>query len=202
MGYDADCTLHLEGRSARGTALLEHRDLIFRGPFRLTIPLTQITSATSADGSLTVRFGARIATFQIGSPAAKWAKRITSPPSRTDKLGIKSGMTVLLVAFDDGAFVAEVEGSGGRVVRRAPVSGADLLFYGAERREVLDRLERLRGSIKPDGAIWVIRPKGQQAITEADVRAAGKRAGLVDVKVVAFSESHTAEKFVIPTRSR
>jgi hypothetical protein len=32
--------------------------------------------------------------------------------------------------------------------------------------------------------------------------AAGKAAGLVDVKVVRFSETHTAEKFVIPKSRR
>ena len=32
--------------------------------------------------------------------------------------------------------------------------------------------------------------------------AAGKAAGLVDVKVVKFSETHTAEKFVIPVARR
>ena len=32
--------------------------------------------------------------------------------------------------------------------------------------------------------------------------AAGKAAGLVDVKVVAFSATHTAEKFVIPVAKR
>ncbi len=32
--------------------------------------------------------------------------------------------------------------------------------------------------------------------------AAGKRAGLVDVKVVSFSDTHTAEKFVIPVAKR
>ena len=32
--------------------------------------------------------------------------------------------------------------------------------------------------------------------------AAGKRAGLVDVKVVSFSETLTAEKFVIPVAKR
>jgi hypothetical protein len=31
---------------------------------------------------------------------------------------------------------------------------------------------------------------------------AGKEAGLVDVKVVRFSETHTAEKFVIPRARR
>lgn len=56
--------------------------------------------------------------------------------------------------------------------------------------------------LKRDGAIWVIRPKGVTAITEADVMKAGKSAGLVDVKVARFSDTHTAEKFVIPLRNR
>jgi hypothetical protein len=47
-----------------------------------------------------------------------------------------------------------------------------------------------------------VRPKGSKAITEAETMAAGKRAGLVDVKVVSFSETHTAEKFVIPVAAR
>jgi hypothetical protein len=34
------------------------------------------------------------------------------------------------------------------------------------------------------------------------VMRAGQAAGLVDVKVVSFSATHTAEKFVIPLRAR
>jgi hypothetical protein len=57
-------------------------------------------------------------------------------------------------------------------------------------------------AIKDDGAIWIVRPKGRPEITEAETMAAGKRAGLVDVKVVAFSDTHTAEKYVIPVSRR
>jgi hypothetical protein len=39
-------------------------------------------------------------------------------------------------------------------------------------------------------------------ISERGVMAAGKAAGPVDIKVVAFSATHTAEKFVIPARDR
>ena len=53
-----------------------------------------------------------------------------------------------------------------------------------------------------NGALWIIRPKGVKEITEAETMAAGKAAGLVDVKVVRFSDTHTAEKFVIPLASR
>jgi hypothetical protein len=56
--------------------------------------------------------------------------------------------------------------------------------------------------MKRDGAIWVIRPKGSPAISEGDVRKAGRNAGLVDTKVARFSETHTAEKLVIPVNRR
>ena len=77
-----------------------------------------------------------------------------------------------------------------------------MIFFGATYAAALEHLKTLRNAIQPAGAIWVVRPKGQKTITEAGTMAAGKRAGLVDVKVVSFSESHTAEKFVIPVASR
>ena len=66
----------------------------------------------------------------------------------------------------------------------------------------LGRIEKLKASLRPDGALWVIRPKGRPGISELAVMRAGQAAGLVDVKVVSFSATHTAEKFVIPLRAR
>ncbi len=79
---------------------------------------------------------------------------------------------------------------------------ADIIFVAANERADLDRLVTVQKFLKRDGAIWVIRPKGSAAITEADVMKAGKAAGLVDVKVARFSDTHTAEKFVIPVSKR
>jgi len=50
--------------------------------------------------------------------------------------------------------------------------------------------------------MWIVYPKGQKHITEEDVLGAGRKAGLVDVKVVGFSATHTALKFVVPVSSR
>jgi hypothetical protein len=202
VGYDATCTLHLDGHATRGKAVLEQHELVFRGATRLAIPLKQITSATSRSGSLTVRFGDRTALFDLGQAAATWAERITNPPSRLDKLGIKPGKTLVVVSLPEDHFLAEVIERGAIVLKRAPAGGADLVFYGAAGRPALARLPGLASKIKPDGAIWIIRPKGQQAITESDVMAAGRVAGLVDVKVVSFSDTQTAEKFVIPVAKR
>ena len=66
----------------------------------------------------------------------------------------------------------------------------------------MKQLARLKKLLQPAGAVWVIRPKGTSAIMDVDVIAAGKAAGLADVKVAAFSPTHTAEKLVIPVALR
>jgi len=204
MGYDAACTLTADGKKTRGTAWLEHKDLVFRGPTRLAIPLASITSAVARDGTLHVTYAGRKASFAIGDAAVKWANRITNPPSRLEKLGVKAGMTVAIVGVDDETFAREIGARGatvaGTTIRSA--KDADAIFYGARHRDALGELASLAQIIRPEGAIWVVRPKGRPEITEAETMAAGKRAGLVDVKVVSFSETHTAEKFVIPVAKR
>ena len=202
MGYDAECTLNLDGRVSKGRAALEQKEIVFRGPVRLKIPLGSITSATSRDGSLEVRFANSMARFGLGPAAAKWAARITNPPSRLDKLGVKAGATVVAIDIRDDRFLKEMTQRSATVLTDARKGEADLVFFGAESRTALQKLAACTPLIKSNGAFWVIRPKGQTIITESDVMAAGKQAGLVDVKVVSFSETHTAEKFVIPVAKR
>jgi hypothetical protein len=113
-------------------------------------------------------------------------------------------MTLAVVGVSDDGFVSEVTARAEKVSRRAPAAGrpVDLIFYGVEHRAALERLASLVPLIHSDGAIWIVRPKGRKEITEAETMAGGKRAGLVDVKVVSFSDTHTAEKFVIPVAKR
>ena len=203
MGYDAACTLTVEGRTSRGTAWLEQKHLVFRGPQRLVVPLKDITEARADGGTLHVRYAGKSAAFAIGDAAVKWAKRITNPPSRADKLGIKAGMRVALVGLRDGEFERELAERDAVVTLRLASTGeVDALFYAAHARGDLERLTQLSTAIAADGALWVVRPKGRPEITEAETMAAGKKAGLVDVKVVSFSDTQTAEKFVIPRSAR
>src|SRR4051794_16229422 len=202
MGYEARCTFRIGDYVSRGTAVLEHQDLIFRGPTRVAIPLKTISSAVADDGALTVRFGRTTAVFDLGAVASRWADRITNPRSRLDKLGVKPGLTAMVIGERHADLLRELKTRGARIVRTAPADGSDLIFYGASKRDMLDRLGEVKRSLKPNGALWVIRPKGSAAITESEVMAAGKNVGLVDVKVVSFSDTHTAEKFVIPRRDR
>ena len=78
-----------------------------------------------------------------------------------------------------------------------------MIFFAAEAPADLARLPALAARIQPAGAIWLVRAKGAGApIAEAESMAAAKRAGLVDVKVVSYSSTHSAEKYVIPVARR
>ena len=205
MGYDAQCDVRFDGQIVRTKAVLEQKDLVLRGPLRLSIPLARISEATASDGWLRVRFDGRLAEIGLGPAAQKWAQRITNPPSRLAKLGVKAGIRILVLGAVEQAFVEELQAAGATVLRRmgrGTTPAFDVVFLAVERRESLDQLKALASKIVPSGAIWTLRRKGQRAITEADTMAAGKRAGLVDVKVVSFSDTLTAEKFVIPVAKR
>jgi hypothetical protein len=202
MGAESKCTLTFGKTRADGKALLETDALIFRGgDVRLAVPYKQMSSVEAKDGALRVKFPDGLAVFAVGDVAPRWAEKIRNPPSRLDKLGVKADHLVIVHGVDDDEFEQELKVRGVRLSAR--LSGeADIIFYGAESRPALNKLQALQKNLKRDGAIWVIRPKGVDAITEADVMKAGKAAGLVDVKVARFSDTHTAEKFVIPVKDR
>jgi len=125
-----------------------------------------------------------------------------STKNRVGKLGIKPESDVLLLGIeDDTAFVAEVAGAGARVRTRGR-GQADMIFATFRHRDDLRRLAALVPRIKADGVIWTLRPKGSKDLKESEMMKAGKDAGLVDVKVVSFDDTLTAEKFVVPVANR
>ena len=203
MGYDATCTLTTGGRTFAGKASLEEKALIFRGEARLTIPLSIVAGAEASDGRLRFSAGGRPMVLELGVQAEKWARRIATPPSRLQKLGVKDGMRVGLEGVDDPVLAEDIEGCGAAIELGAGESGLDMIFFGAEKLADLDRLSALARRIQPAGVIWLLRLKGKAAVvSEAASMAAAKRAGLVDVKVVSYSETHSAEKYVIPVAKR
>jgi hypothetical protein len=203
MGREAMCVARLGRQRSQGKALLETSELIFRGDFRVKVPFKAITALAAKGATLTVTWPEGTLALELGTDAApKWAERIRNPPSRLDKLGVKAESTVAIVGKLEAPFVDEVTARAARVERKMPARPVNLLFYAAETRGDLERLEQLQKMIVPDGAIWVVRRKGSTTITETDVLRLGKAFGLVDTKVVAFSDTHTAAKLVIPVSRR
>lgn len=203
MGYDATCTLITEGRTFSGTARLEEKALTFRGEARLAIPLAIVDGVEARRGRLRFTAGGREVVLTLGDAAEKWAKRIASPPSRIEKLGVKAGMRIGLVRLEDPALVKDIESRGATLERNPRARGLDIVFFGASAPADLDRLGPLAARLQPAGALWLVRAKGKGApIAESVSMAAAKRAGLVDVKVVSYSDTQSAEKYVIPVARR
>ncbi len=202
VGQEVACTLRFAGETHRGRALLEHDALMFRGRTRLVIPFKEITAIGARAGTLRVTFPRGVAAFQLGPAAERWAERIRSPKSLIDKLGIKPGSRVAVLGVIDPSFWTQVRARTGDISLARPRPGSDVILLQVKVPRDMGRLGSLQRRIKPDGSIWVIAPRGAATVREADVLAGGKAAGLVDVKVAAFSPTHTAHKFVIPVARR
>jgi hypothetical protein len=203
MGAEATCTGRFGGKASKGLARLESTALEFRGGgVRVSIPFTEMTKVAARGGALTVDSTRGRLSLALGAAAATWADRIQHPRSRLEKIGVRGDWRVSAVGPIDQEFLAEVEGAVAQVAIGRVLKESDAIFLGADKEAGLARLDRLVAALKSNGALWVIRPKGRPEISERAVRDAAKRAGLVDVKVVSFSPTHTAEKFVIPVKDR
>lgn len=206
MGREVRCRATLGDRSGEGKALLETEEIVFRGDakaMRYKVPLKSLTKIVVV-GDRLVLDGPKIkAVLELGAKEAqKWLERVRKPPSCADKLGVKPGARVALVGTFPDDFVAELMARKVVLATGKPKNDCDLVFFAAEATAALDGLSALKASLAPAGGIWVVRPKGGAPISEHDVRERCRAAGLMDVKVVAFSATHTADKFVIPVADR
>jgi hypothetical protein len=89
------------------------------------------------------------------------------------------------------------------ITRGRPKEPCDLVFVGAVTRADLTRIKTVKSWIEPNGAIWVVRPKGGRSeLRDTDVIDAGLAAGLVDNKIASFSDTHGAMRLVYRLKDR
>jgi hypothetical protein len=202
MGLDTTCVATFNRQRSEGRALLETDYVLFRGDFRVKVPMSSITSITASRGTLTLGTADGVLSLQLGQAAEKWAAKLSAPKSLVEKLGVKPGARIALVGIADSGFIDDLRRAGATVINPPGATLNDIIFFAVNAAKDLDRFGSLQKSLAPDGALWSIRPKGRADISESIVMAAGKAAGLVDVKVARFSDTHTAEKFVRPKSRR
>jgi len=201
MGFDTSCSATFNKQTSVGRVQLETDYVLFRGDFRVKLALAAITGLATKDGVLSLKSAEGTLALALGAAAGKWAAKIGSPKSRIEKLGVKPGVRVSVLGVLDPTFIDELTAAGADVSTRAR-KGSDQIYVAVESSKDLERFKTALPSLTPDGAIWAIRRKGLADASEAATMAAGKAAGLVDVKVARFSETHTAEKFVRPVATR
>lgn len=130
-------------------------------------------------------------------------ERDYSGRSLFQKLGVVPDAHVAIVGPHDPAFVTGRNAGLAKAASQSLRTEYDLIFVRVNAPRDLSRIVRAAAHLKPNGALWVVHPKGRGASpVDGEVRAAGIAAGLVDNKISAYSESHTATRYVIPVARR
>ena len=206
MGQERESTLRIAKRRIEGEALLETSEIIFRpvdGSKRLKFAFADIVKSVKAvDGELRFHTEEGPAVLELGPAAEKWAEKILHPKSRAEKLGVKNAMRVSLVGKFDDTFERELSVATNNVAKGKIAADSELIFIAVESSKGLSDVAKIAKSVKGAAGLWIVYPKGKKEITEIDVIGAGRKTGLKDVKVVGFSPTHTALKFVLPLEKR
>ncbi len=207
MGLEAECTVRIGRKTSPGKALLEGDTLIIRGDSRLEIPFERMRNVAVEGAELVVRTDDHEVRLELGAGAPDraadlWMRLIKEPKGLFEKLEVGLQSRVAVVDVGDPLFITSLRERTASVVEGRVPEGAPVIFFGVETREALRKIALLRARMVSTGTLWLIRPKGSKAISEADVSEALRNAGLVDTKVVAFSKTHTAHKCVIPVELR
>jgi hypothetical protein len=202
MGAEVVCKVRFGKQESEGKALLETSEILFRGAFRLKIPFSTIKSVKAVDGELRLQAAEGPVVFHLGAAAEKWRDKILHPKSRIEKLGVKPEARVSLLGEFDPEFVREVAALTKSVSKGKVAADSEWIFFAVDWKGDLGGISKIMKSMHGATALWIVYPKGQTQITENDVLAAGRKTGLKDVKVVGFSATHTALKFVIPLSQR
>lgn len=203
MGQEAQCVLRRGGTAYPGKALLETAELIFRGPsLRLKISFSNMELVTADAGELRFKTPDGLVVLKLGTTAEKWREKILHPKSRIEKLGVKRGARVELTGKFDADFLKELKTVEALVREAGARTPADWIFLAIEEQRDLGRVAAAAKKLRDAAGLWIVYPKGKKTVREVDVISAGRKAGVKDVKVAGFSETHTALKFVIPVANR
>jgi hypothetical protein len=208
MGLEATCEVRVAiNQSTSASAVrkfkakveLDSEEIIVRGPEGFRLKFKEQASIEAHHGVLSLADGRRRVELVLGKPAERWAEKAKAPPGRLDKLGIKARTRVALIGPVPRDLREELEAGAAVIVRGGSV---DMVLLAVEEPRDLGQLVNLKEWIAPDGAIWIIRQRGSDDVTERQMREGASKAGLVAIKVAKLSEKHTSDKFVIPRRDR
>ncbi|CAL4866908.1 hypothetical protein MMA231_01154 [Asticcacaulis sp. MM231] len=194
MGLEAESEVRVGRESHYVKALLESRDLIFRGAFRKTLPIADLKDPRIVNDALL--FEHEDLSYALALPAgqaSKWLKKLTTaPPTLAAKLGIDSDHRAFVTGHVDDAALEEalldavttdpLQAAVSVIIARAPDE------LSAALAEVTQRL--------PHAPIWVVYPKGPKSpLPDSTVRTHMHALNLIDTKSSAVSDRLTATRF-------
>jgi hypothetical protein len=206
MGNEASCTLRSGKQTSSGKALLETSEIVFRPDDRsprVKIPFASMKSVTAVDGELRIEATEGAIVLDLGPVAEKWRDKILHPKSRVEKLGLKIAANISLLGEFDQDFVKELRAANSQITAGKIDAASEVIFLAVDlAKQLPSSVAKAAKDVTGSKALWIVYPKGKKEVTENDVLKAGRKVGLKDVKVVGFSPTHTALKFVLPIAKR
>lgn len=193
MGREILCTIRWQGVATEGKVVLESTELILRGEIRARIGRDRITGWSYAEGTLTLRTANSPLELDMpGGEAAAWMRALAkSQPGLAEKLGINPSARAFLIGPADDAdlaraLVGTVTGQAGE---------ATVLIAVLTNTTAIDPAAAL--ATATGRPVWCLYPKGKGADpSDAQVRAAMRAQGFVDVKSCMVSDRLTATKYL------
>jgi len=182
MGREAITRAEWQGEVAEVKALLEAHELILRGEIKLRLPFGGLRDVRVEGDELVMLAGGHALRLGLGpDEAAKWVKKITTPPpSLAKKLGLAEGVWASVSGdwqADDDLAQALIN----RIGTPATIQVA-VLWTTAEFEPAV--AEALRHGLPT----WFVHEKGNAAqVTDAMIRQRMRAEGWIDTKTSAVS---------------
>lgn len=193
MGRTALCHGELGAEAGETKAMLESDRIQLRGGIRADLPLATLRAARVDGGTLRARTDAGELALALGPrEATLWLKKILSPPTLADKLGLSDDVALHVIdeRAEPLATLASMPG------RRVALEEADLVFALFDSSEALDALPAMAERMPQRAHLWAIRPKGPlAAVKEAELMSALRGLGFRPNKTAAWSPSHAADRY-------
>lgn len=193
MGRTALCHGELGTEAGEIKAMLESERIQLRGPIRADLPLATLRAVRVDGEMLRARTDAGELMLALGArEAALWLKKIVSPPTLADKLGLSADVAIHVI--DDRAeAMAALSSMPGR---RVALEEASLVFALFDSREALDAFPAIAQRMRHQAHLWAIRPKGPlSAVKEPELMSVLRGLGFRPNKTAAWSSSHAADRY-------
>ncbi len=193
MGRIALCHATLGKDAGETKAMLESDHILLRGDLRATLHLSTLRAVRTDGEALHASTDLGMLTLILGErEAALWHRKILSPPSLAQKLGVAGHSRIHVIDAHPvltstlTAMVAPIH----------DIDSAEIVFLLVDTPETLQRLPALIARIPREAQLWAIRTKGKAAaVKESELMAALREHGFRPNKTAAWSAEYAADRY-------
>lgn len=177
-----------------GKLHLDSQSLTFSSKeFKWSIALASRPSVKQSGTKLVIASGAETVSFEVGDEGPRWAHKILNPPNRMDKLGVKPNMRCWVSRGFSRVFLSEIRGAQANITKH--LDRSELAFLKVTNRDELSPLLAACETLPQHVNLWVVWPKGSDAVHQGDVMSLTRDLGFGPSKTAAFDETHSSMRF-------